>query len=179
METTTIWRARQAHPGGSGLAAGQAECHPARYETRTRRATDIDGLCQKQKKHVNSLSVEELFDNMWQNRGKSGEVLRCLKANLSKIANNTCATEVKRIVAVHSESPVADPTHSQGCASDISEFCAKVEPVFVHLCLRRNLLTLSAPCMKNERVQGSAKAGDITLKRPVRVACPSLCAPCA
>jgi len=140
------------------------------WRIRTRCEADISALCHEAQLRVDHLSATELFGSYWQDDGKSGEVLRCLKANLTQIKTAACSSEVKRMVRVQSEDASADAILMRRCNADIQEHCAE-EPTNLHACLRKNLKVLREPCRKAELLQGELESTGIHLKPLVQRVC--------
>mmetsp|Transcript_106857 Transcript_106857/g.297515 ORF Transcript_106857/g.297515 Transcript_106857/m.297515 type:complete len:1113 (+) Transcript_106857:71-3409(+) len=140
------------------------------FRIRTRCEKDIGKLCAAEQELVDNLHAAELFGDSWQ-EGKSGKVLQCLKANYEKISQPECKPEIKRLVRTHSEAPDMDPIFARKCKADVAKFCDGIDPEKVHLCLRKNINSLSKECKDVEILHGSVAATDISMKPWLERAC--------
>jgi Golgi apparatus protein 1 len=143
------------------------------YRVRTRCTHEIETSCAAEKKQVDAKSAAELFAKHSKNEyeymdlddSPSGLVLNCLKKNMTRLGDS-CKDEMRRVIMVHSMHKRADPVFAHDCEEDISLLCADVEPdsYKIHICLRKHLSEISAPCKRAEIAQGTLEAMDIGLK---------------
>mmetsp|Transcript_135047 Transcript_135047/g.341669 ORF Transcript_135047/g.341669 Transcript_135047/m.341669 type:complete len:934 (+) Transcript_135047:86-2887(+) len=137
------------------------------FRIRTRCASDITSLCAAQQEKVDRLSIKELFasdDTQGYSEGASGQVIRCLKANYTKLKTLPCRHEVDQVIRVHAASVGANPALMRECGFDMEQFCSGIIEENIPLCLRGQMSFIRIGCKEEVLLQGTLEAMDVTLK---------------
>lgn len=128
-----------------------------KYQVSLKCEADINKVCKAAKAFVD----KGQFAPMGTEGVQSGYVLHCLAKN-TKLLEDDCREEVKRVLRLGAFSYMANPGVRDSCEFDVGAVCYGVEPGHgrVHACLLKHFEKLTPQCAKAEiMLQTSVRVG--------------------